>query len=126
MTKGWGRPFEEPIEVDGRKLATPLNAGEYIAALPKKEHDVPEWQAAVEALLLGVERGDPTINPEGKSRIGGAQVEEGSTTVFVYANIAKQVGDKDHIKVFASQDAAEAWFVENDPEGVAFEYEVFE
>ncbi|MEY9403474.1 hypothetical protein ABIF66_001122 [Bradyrhizobium japonicum] len=27
---------------------------------------------------------------------------------------------------FATQDAAEAWFVENDPEGVAFEYEVFE
>ena len=27
-------------------------------------------------------------------------------------------------KVFANQDAAEAWFAENDPEGVAFEYEV--
>jgi hypothetical protein len=22
MTRGWGRPFEEPIEVDGRKLVT--------------------------------------------------------------------------------------------------------
>ena len=29
-------------------------------------------------------------------------------------------------KVFANQDAAEAWFAENDPEGVAFEYEVIE
>ncbi|WP_156795505.1 hypothetical protein [Bradyrhizobium icense] len=29
-------------------------------------------------------------------------------------------------KVFASQDVAEAWFKENDPEGVAFEYEVLE
>jgi len=28
--------------------------------------------------------------------------------------------------VFASQDAAETWFEENDPEGVAFEYEVLE
>ena len=27
-------------------------------------------------------------------------------------------------QVFANQDAAEAWFAENDPEGVAFEYEV--
>ena len=27
-------------------------------------------------------------------------------------------------KVFANQDAAEAWFAENDHEGVAFEYEV--
>ncbi|WP_275198489.1 hypothetical protein [Bradyrhizobium sp. CSA207] len=47
-------------------------------------------------------------------------------TVFVYVNIAKQVGDKDHVKVFATVDAAEKWFEENDPEGVAFEYEVLE
>jgi hypothetical protein len=32
----------------------------------------------------------------------------------------------DHIKVFASQEVAEAWFQENDPEGVAFEYPVLE
>jgi hypothetical protein len=47
-------------------------------------------------------------------------------TVFVYVNTANQVGDKDHIKLFANQDAAEKWFEENDPEGVAFEYEVLE
>ena len=45
-------------------------------------------------------------------------------TVFVYVNISKQIGDKDHVKVFANVDAAEKWFEENDPEGVAFEYEV--
>jgi hypothetical protein len=28
--------------------------------------------------------------------------------------------------VFANVDAAEKWFEENDPEGVAFEYEVLE
>jgi hypothetical protein len=28
--------------------------------------------------------------------------------------------------VFSNADAAEAWFAENDPEGVAFEYEVRE
>jgi hypothetical protein len=38
----------------------------------------------------------------------------------------KQVGDKDHLKVFANEDAAETWLQENDPEGVAFEYEVQE
>jgi hypothetical protein len=27
---------------------------------------------------------------------------------------------------FASEDTAEKWFEENDPEGVAFEYEVLE
>jgi len=45
-------------------------------------------------------------------------------TVFIYVDNRKQVGDKDHFKVFANQDAAERWFQENDPEGVAFEYEV--
>ena len=29
--------------------------------------------------------------------------------------------DPEHIKVFANADAAEKWFEENDPEGVAFE-----
>jgi hypothetical protein len=47
-------------------------------------------------------------------------------TVFVYVNTARQVGDVEHIKVFASVDAAERWFEENDPEGVAFEYEVID
>jgi hypothetical protein len=36
----------------------------------------------------------------------------------------KQVGDADHLKVFANPDAADEWFQVNDPEGVAFEYEV--
>jgi hypothetical protein len=43
--RAWGRPFDDPIEVDGRKLTTLRDAGEYIAALPKKEHDAPEWRA---------------------------------------------------------------------------------
>jgi hypothetical protein len=47
-------------------------------------------------------------------------------TVFIHVDTHKQVGDKDHLKVFASQGAAETWFQENDPEGVAFEYEVME
>jgi hypothetical protein len=38
----------------------------------------------------------------------------------------KQVGDRDHLKVFANEDVAETWFQENDPEGVAFEYEVLD
>jgi hypothetical protein len=42
-------------------------------------------------------------------------------TVLIYVNTSKQVGDADHLA-----DAAETWFEENDPEGVAFEYEVME
>ena len=45
-------------------------------------------------------------------------------TVFVYVTTSKQVGDPEHLKVFANADAAETWFPENDPEGVAFEYPV--
>jgi len=47
-------------------------------------------------------------------------------TVFIYVDTSKQVGDKDHLKVFANEDAMERWFVENDPEGVAFAYEVLD
>ena len=36
--------------------------------------------------------------------------------VWIYINTAKEV--------FASEDAAERWFAENNPEGVAFEYAV--
>jgi len=58
----WSRAFGDPISLsDGRALATLLDAGEYIAALPKKEHDASEWQAAMEALLLVVESGGPTL-----------------------------------------------------------------
>ena len=49
-----------------------------------------------------------------------------STTVWAYVDTRKQVGDRNYLKVFTSADAAEIWFEENDPEGVAFEYEVLE
>lgn len=48
------------------------------------------------------------------------------TTVFVYVNTAKQVGDVEYIKIFATVAAAERWLEENDPEGVVFEYDVIE
>jgi hypothetical protein len=47
-------------------------------------------------------------------------------TVWIYVDTSKEVGDADHLKVFADQDVADAWFAENDPEGVAFAYEVLE
>jgi len=47
-------------------------------------------------------------------------------TVLIYVNTSKQVGYVDHLKVFSNMDAAEKWFEENDPEGVAFEYEALE
>jgi hypothetical protein len=49
-------------------------------------------------------------------------------TVWIYVDTSRQVGgqvgDAEHLKVFANEDVADAWFRDNDPEGVAFEYPV--
>jgi len=61
MAKGWKRKFDDPIELPGgRKLVTLEDAGNYITELPKAEHSAPEWQAAMQALML-VARGGPTM-----------------------------------------------------------------
>jgi Ribonuclease G/E len=59
-------------------------------------------------------------------RKGVLQAQEVPMTVFVYINTAKQLGDVDYVKVFVNVEAAERWFEEHDPEGVAFEYDVLE
>ena len=45
-------------------------------------------------------------------------------TVWIYVDANRQVGDRDHLKLFASDEAAERWFIDHDPEGVAFEYSI--
>jgi hypothetical protein len=47
-------------------------------------------------------------------------------TVWIYVNTDKDVGNVNHLKVFASELAANRWFEDNDPLGIAFEYEVAE
>jgi hypothetical protein len=47
-------------------------------------------------------------------------------TVWIYVDTSKTVGDVDYLKVFASEEAAERWFEDNDPTGVAYEYPVQE
>jgi hypothetical protein len=60
--KGWSRKFDEPILLPkGRQLVTLKDAGTYITKLPKAEHTTPEWQAAMEALILVATRGGPTM-----------------------------------------------------------------
>lgn len=59
---GWARKFNEPIPLPkGKPLTTLRDAATYITKLPKAEHDAPEWQAAMEALLLVAEHGGPTM-----------------------------------------------------------------
>jgi hypothetical protein len=58
---GWSRKFDEPIPLpSGRQLVTLKDAGTYITKLPKAEHMAPEWQDAMQALIL-VARGGPTM-----------------------------------------------------------------
>jgi hypothetical protein len=48
------------------------------------------------------------------------------TTVWIYVDTNKQVGDRDHLKVFATPEAGDKSFKENDPKRVVFECEVIE
>jgi hypothetical protein len=60
--ESWSRKFEEPIPLPkGRQFITLKDAGTYITKLPKAEHTAPEWQAAMEALILVAARGGPTM-----------------------------------------------------------------
>lgn len=45
-------------------------------------------------------------------------------TVWIYTDTDKPEGDVERLKVFATSDVADDWFKVNDPEGVAFKYEV--
>ena len=60
--RGWSREFDDPIVLpEGEKLRTQQDAATHITNLPKKESDLPEWQAAIEALILVADRGGPTM-----------------------------------------------------------------
>jgi hypothetical protein len=45
----------------GHQFVTLENAGNYVTKLPKAEHTAPEWQAAMQALMLVATPGGPTM-----------------------------------------------------------------
>jgi hypothetical protein len=58
----WSREFDEPIVLPGGlSLITLRDAADYITGLPQKEAALPEWQAAIEALILVVEQNGPPM-----------------------------------------------------------------
>ena len=58
----WRRPFDDPIPLPrGRELVTLEDAGTYTTKLSKAEHEAPEWQAAMQALILVATSGGPTM-----------------------------------------------------------------
>ena len=61
--QGWSKLFEDPVTLpNGRKLVTLLDAGNYIAALPRKEAEGDHWQAAIEALIMAAEDRGPLMH----------------------------------------------------------------
>jgi hypothetical protein len=59
---GWGRKFNEPITLpDGRRPVVLRDAADYFTNLPQKEAAHPQWQVAIEALMLGVELKGPPM-----------------------------------------------------------------
>ena len=44
-----------------KKFVTLRDAADYITSLPKKESDLPEWQTAIEVLMLCSRGGDPML-----------------------------------------------------------------
>ena len=58
----WSATFDDPINLpDGRNLRTLNDAAEHIMQLSDAEHRAPEWQLAMEALILIAEGGGPTM-----------------------------------------------------------------
>jgi hypothetical protein len=53
------------------------DSGNFIAGLPKREHDAPRWRAAIQALMLVAEYGGPTM----LARIGMMRARYPSETV---------------------------------------------
>ena len=59
---GWQRKFEDPIPLpNGRQLVTLKDAADYIMKLPKTESDLPDWQVAIEALMLCSRGGEAAL-----------------------------------------------------------------
>lgn len=58
----WSTPFDDPVRLpNGRHLLILKDAAEYITKLLAAEHSTPEWQAAMESLILFAEKSGPTM-----------------------------------------------------------------
>ena len=138
----WSRPFEDPITLPNDKMLFTLrDAGDYITSLPEAEQQLEEWQTAIGCLIGAAEGRDFVMH----ARIGvlralnrniertltdrkemhwGAGSSRGINDNRL--DLCRRVGHPEHLKVFTDEEAANRWLEENDPEGVAFEYDVIE
>jgi hypothetical protein len=66
---GWQAKITEPIQLPkGRMLVTLRDAANYITKLPKAEHEVEEWQTAMQVLMLCSRAGDTMLARSGVMR----------------------------------------------------------
>jgi hypothetical protein len=64
-SSSWSRTFDEPIQPPkGKKLVTLKDAAAYILALPKSKQQNPEWQAAIEAVIMAAEDRGPLMHAQ--------------------------------------------------------------
>jgi len=69
LSLSWYQEFFDPIILPDRKLVTLRDAAHYITELAEAEQRAPEWQAAVEVLMLiGENGGDPMFARIGMMR----------------------------------------------------------
>jgi hypothetical protein len=58
----WSTAFEDLVVANGKTLSTLGDAANYIMKLPKAEQNLPEWQAATEALIMAAEGRGPLLH----------------------------------------------------------------
>jgi hypothetical protein len=108
--RGWSREFDDPIVLpEGEKLRTLRDAATDVTGLPKKEAALPEWQAAIEALMLVAERGGPTMF----ARIGMESSKPTRRARVRYVTEGKALGQAQTRARSMKQEAVEvaAWVV---------------
>jgi hypothetical protein len=89
----WKCHFDEPIVLpDGGQIVTLEDAGNYITMLPKADQQLDEWQAAIEALMLVVTLGGPTMSARiGVMRALNRNVDHEHITLAKTADHASQL-----------------------------------
>jgi hypothetical protein len=120
IRKGWS--YKED-----RRLSKLAGSGKTLEQIAKAMHRTPDGIRNRSIRLgISIKSGSRVRRVREKASLEAEKAQEGAMTVWIYVNTCREVGTKDHVKVFATTDAAEKWFEENDPEGVAFEYEVLD
>ena len=76
---------------DGRQLLTLKGAADYINKLPKQESDLPEWQTAIEALML-CSRGRPTMTLGQLSHATTSSMSDSNPCICASRDIGKAAG----------------------------------